>query len=98
LASRKIPGLPKLSTVIPLMHRFAFTPHCIDAFKSDLFGEDFGDVEMSFTAQIVARLKPDEERYVRRRAEQEERSISSVIRCLVNEAIKSEQQQPHQAA
>jgi hypothetical protein len=49
-----------------------------------------------FTAQIVARLKADEEQYVRRRAEQEDRSISSVIRCLVNEAIKSEQQQPRQ--
>jgi hypothetical protein len=49
-----------------------------------------------FTAQIVARLKEDEEQYVRRRAEQEDRSISSVIRCLVNEAMKSEQQ--HQAA
>jgi hypothetical protein len=52
-----------------------------------------------FTVQIVARLKSDEEQYVRRRAEQENRSISNVIRCLVNEAIKSEQQQqPHQAA
>jgi hypothetical protein len=51
-----------------------------------------------FTAQIVARLKSDEEQYVRRRAEQEDRSISSVIRCLVNEAMKSEQQHQHQAA
>ena len=52
-----------------------------------------------FTAQIVARLKEDEERYVRRRAEQEDRSISSVIRCLVNEAMKSEQSpQRHQVA
>ena len=53
-----------------------------------------------FTAQIVARLKSDEEQYVRRRAEQEDRSISSVIRCLVNEAMKSEprHQQQHQAA
>ncbi|HZR88405.1 MAG TPA: hypothetical protein VFB02_16475 [Bradyrhizobium sp.] len=52
-----------------------------------------------FTAQIVARLKEDEERYVRRRAQEEDRSISSVIRCLVNEAMKSaDRQQPHQAA
>jgi hypothetical protein len=50
-----------------------------------------------FTAQIVARLKEDEERYVRSRAEREDRSISSVIRCLVSEAMKSEQSQ-HQAA
>jgi hypothetical protein len=49
-----------------------------------------------FTAQIVARLKEDEERYVRRRAQEEDRSISSVIRCLVNEAMKSERpERPH---
>jgi plasmid stability protein len=51
-----------------------------------------------FTAQIVARLKEDEERYVRSRAAREDRSISSVIRCLVSEAMKSEQVQQRQAA
>jgi hypothetical protein len=81
------------------MRRFAFTPHCDDAAKSDLVRERFfGAVEM-FTAQIVARLKADEEQYVRRRAEREDRSISSVIRCLVSEAIRAEQQhQQHRAA
>jgi hypothetical protein len=77
------------------MRRFAFAPHCIEAAKSDLLGTKILETSM-FTAQIVARLKSDEEQYVRRRAEQEDRSISSVIRCLVNEAMKSEQQ--HQAA
>jgi hypothetical protein len=72
-----------------------FAPHCIEAAKSDLLGTKILERSM-FTAQIVARLKSDEEQYVRRRAEQEDRSISSVIRCLVNEAMKSEQQ--HQAA
>lgn len=49
-----------------------------------------------FTAQIVARLKEDEERFVRRRAAEEDRSISSVIRCWVNEAMKAEQPQQQQ--
>jgi hypothetical protein len=49
------------------------------------------------STQIPVRLRPDEEQYVRRRAEQEDRSIASVIRLLVNEAIKSEQQQQRAA-
>jgi hypothetical protein len=50
------------------------------------------------SAQIPVRFRPDEEQYIRRRAEVEDRSIASLIRLLVDEAMRSEQpqQQPRQ--
>ena len=47
---------------------------------------------MEYTRQVVTRIAPPEDEYLRRRAAEENSSIARVIRCLVQEAIKSEQQ------
>jgi hypothetical protein len=47
--------------------------------------------------QIPVRLKLDEEEYVQRRAAQEDRSVSSMIRIIVRTVMQSEKQ-PQQAA
>jgi hypothetical protein len=48
--------------------------------------------------QIPVRLKLDEEEYVQRRAAQEDRSVSSMIRIIVRTVMQSEKQQPPQQA
>jgi hypothetical protein len=51
-----------------------------------------------FTKQVVTRVTPPEDEYLRQRAEREDKSIATVIRALIQDAIKSEQQNHHQAA
>ncbi len=53
---------------------------------------------MQYTRQAVVRITPPEDEWLRQRAERGDRSIAKVIRELIQEAMRSEEQHQHQAA
>jgi hypothetical protein len=53
---------------------------------------------VNYTRQVVTRVTEPEDDFLRRRAERENSSIATVIRCLVQDAIRAEQHQQHSAA
>ncbi|CCE06448.1 hypothetical protein BRAS3843_1730017 [Bradyrhizobium sp. STM 3843] len=51
---------------------------------------------MNYTRQIITRVSPPEDEFLRERAERQEQSIAKVMRGLIQDAMQAARQQRNQ--